>query len=297
MYGVAQGRNRLPDAVLIFSEEAHYCLHKIAHLLKLPVRIVGSHTDGNLDLESLESTIRSLQGRPFILNLTVGTTFHGAIETPEKVIALLERMPCGEHHLHVDAALYGPMLTWIEGSPLFDFRLPIQTLSFSGHKFLGAPIPCGIHLSYREAIQAFDGSAEYVGSLDTTLSGSRDGIAAVVLWLLIQRLGPRGMTELAEESLELADRFAGSLNDAGEEVIHHEGSCVVAFRKPPEAITRRWHLATRGDCAHVVTVPGVTSEMLATFLEEWQQEESRLSPDPRTGGAGGFDHSIRRAKR
>ena len=31
---------------------------------------------------------------------------------------------------------------WIPEAPLFDFRLPIHTLSFSGHKFLGAPIPC-----------------------------------------------------------------------------------------------------------------------------------------------------------
>lgn len=269
MYGIVQGRDRLEDPVLLFSEESHYCLHKIAHLLRLPSRIVASHADGSLDLASLDATIRALDGRPFILNLTLGTTFHGAIEPPQQVLELLERRRCASFHLHVDAALYGPMLTWIDGAPLFDFRLPIHTLSFSGHKFLGAPIPCGVVLSHRDPIRPFDGSAEYVGSLDTTLSGSRDGLSALVLWLVIERIGATGLAALAEESLELAVDFAARMERAGFAVTRHDHGCILVFQRPDEALARRWQLATRGEFAHLVSFPGVTSEMLETFLQEW----------------------------
>jgi len=286
MYGIAQGRDRHEDAVLLFSEESHYCLHKIAHLLRLPHRVVASHGDGSLSLEALEVAIRALKGRPFILNLTVGTTFHGAIEPPQLVLELLERLHCRNYHLHIDAALYGPMLTWMDSAPLFDFRLPIHTLSFSGHKFLGAPIPCGVVLSHSDPIRPFDGSAEYVGSLDTTLSGSRDGLAALVLWLVIQRVGARGLSELARESLALAVDFADRMESAGISVNRHEHGCILVFRRPHEALARRWQLATRGNDAHIVTVPGVTSEMLETFLHEWIEAVPDGPPGPSPSTAG-----------
>lgn len=286
MYGIVQGRDRYEDAVLLFSEESHYCLHKIAHLLRLPSQVIASHDDGSLNLESLEATVRALDGRPFILNLTLGTTFHGAIEPPQRVLELLERLHCNRLHVHVDAALYGPMLTWIDDAPLFDFRLPIHTLSFSGHKFLGAPIPCGVVLSHSDPIRPFDGSAEYVGSLDTTLSGSRDGLAALVLWLVIQRLGARGLSELAHESLSLAIAFAAQMEKAGIGVTRHEHGCILVFQRPDEALARRWQLATRGDFAHIVSVPGVTSEMLETFLREWLEAMPEDVPEFQPSSAG-----------
>jgi len=277
MYGIVQGRDRYDEAVLLFSEESHYCLHKIAHLLRLPYRMIASHSDGSLDMESLIATVRALQGRPFILNLTVGTTFHGAIEQPQQVLELLDRLHCREFHLHVDAALYGPMLTWSEQSPLFDFRLPIHTLSFSGHKFLGTPIPCGVVLSHRDPISPFQGSAEYVGSLDTTLSCSRDGLSALMLWLVIERLGESGLAELAQESLQLAEDFTSRMEHSGIPVTRHAHGCILVFPKPQEELARRWQLATRGDFAHLVTVPGVTAEMLHTFLDDWIRSEPRSS--------------------
>jgi len=275
MYGVAQGRDRYEDAVLIFSDQSHYCLHKIAHLLRLPHRVIPSHPDGTLNLKALKTTLEDLGGRPFILNLTVGTTFDGAIEPPLQVLELLEQKHYRDFHIHVDAALYGPMHCWIPGTPLFDFRLPIHTLSFSGHKFLGAPIPCGLVLSHRDPIRSFAGSAEYVGSLDTTLSGSRNGLSALMLWLVIQQLGAQGLAELAAASLQMASELVGRMQSAGIAAARHPHSCIVVFPKPNQALTKRWHLATYGDFAHIVTVPGVTQEMIETFITELLEAEAQ----------------------
>lgn len=279
MHGIAQGRDRHDDAVLIFSEQSHYCLYKIAHLLRLPHRVIPSHPDGSLNLEALTTTLVELGGRPVILNLTVGTTFHGAIESPQQVLELLEQRHCRDFHLHVDAALYGPMHCWIHGAPLFDFRLPIHTLSFSGHKFLGTPIPCGLVLSHRDPIQPFAGSAEYVGSVDTTVSSSRDGLCALALWLVIQQLGPLGLAELAAESLQRAEEVVHRLQEAGIAATRHPHGCIVVFPRPDQAIARRWQLATCGDSAHIVTVPGVTQEMINTFITELVEAEPQPATD------------------
>ena len=285
MYGITQGRNRYEDAVLIFTEQSHYCLLKIAKLLRLPYRLVPSRLDGTLNPEALTNTLVALGGQPFIINLTVGTTFHGAIEYPQLVLELLEKLHLNEFHIHVDAALYGPMHCWIPEAPLFDFRLPIHTLSFSGHKFLGAPIPCGIVLGFRNRVVPFGGSAEYVNSMDTTLSSSRDGLSSILLWLVIQQIGAKGLTELANESLDAAFLLALRLEELGISAYCHEHSCIVVFPKPNKFLQKRWHLATLGDFAHIVTVPGVTTEMTEQFIEEFLEsrsvpQESQVEPSP-----------------
>ena len=285
MYGITQGRNRYEDAVLIFTEQSHYCLLKIAKLLRLPYRLVPSRSDGTLNPEALTNTLVALGGQPFIINLTVGTTFHGAIEYPQLVLELLEKLHLNEFHIHVDAALYGPMHCWIPEAPLFDFRLPIHTLSFSGHKFLGAPIPCGIVLGFRNRVVPFGGSAEYVNSMDTTLSSSRDGLSSILLWLVIQQIGVKGLTELANESLDAAFLLALRLEELGISAYCHEHSCIVVFPKPNKFLKKRWHLATLGDFAHIVTVPGVTTEMTEQFIEEFLEsrsvpQESQVEPSP-----------------
>ena len=285
MYGITQGRNRYEDAVLIFTDQSHYCLLKIAKLLRLPYRLVPSRSDGTLNLEALTNTLVELGGQPFIINLTVGTTFHGAIEYPQLVLELLEKLQLNEFHIHVDAALYGPMHCWIPEAPLFDFRLPIHTLSFSGHKFLGAPIPCGIVLGFRNRVVPFAGSAEYVDSMDTTLSSSRNGLSSILLWLVIQQIGAKGLTELANESLDAAFLLALRLEELGISAFCHEHSCIVVFPKPNKLLQKRWHLATFGDFAHVVTLPGVTTEMTEQFIEEFLESrsvplESQEEPSP-----------------
>ena len=268
MYAIARGRDTYPDAELIFSEESHYSFTKIAHLLRMPHSVVPCHADGKLNLEAFASKIKALNGKPCVINLSVGTTFHGAIESPVEVLNILERQGCKEYYLHIDAALYGPMLPFIEGAPSFDFQLPIHSLSFSGHKFLGTPIPCGLVFCDRKQVRNFGSCAEYVGSVDTTLSGSRDGFSTLILWYLISRLQRAGLKALAQESLNLAEAAVLWLQEAGIDCIHHRFGNIIVFPRPSVNLARKWQLATRGDLAHIVTLPGVTAVMLKTFITE-----------------------------
>ncbi|MCO5590433.1 hypothetical protein L7F22_044403 [Adiantum nelumboides] len=85
---------------------------------------------------------------------------------------------------HVDGALDAAYMPYIEMAyheelmdkkgPIFDFRLPmVQSIAMSGHKWIGALAPCGL--------------PEYIGTLDTTFAGSRNGLSGILMWDNIAR--------------------------------------------------------------------------------------------------------------
>ena len=47
-------------------------------------------------------------------------------------------------------------------------------MAISGHKMIGSPLPCGVALTRRDYVSRIARSIEYVGVLDTTLTGSRN---------------------------------------------------------------------------------------------------------------------------
>ena len=110
--------------------------------------------------------------------------------------------------------------------------------------------------------------------MDTTLSGSRDGLSSILLWLVIQQIGAKGLAELAYESLDAASLLTLRLEKLGISAYCHDKSCIVVFTKPNEFLQKRWHLATLADLAHIVTVPGVSSEMTDLFIEEYLESRS-----------------------
>jgi histidine decarboxylase len=42
----------------------------------------------------------------------------------------------------------------VKRAPLVTFRKPIGSVSVSGHKFIGAPMPCGVVITRQRYVQA-----------------------------------------------------------------------------------------------------------------------------------------------
>jgi len=63
-----------------------------------------------------------------------------------------------------------------------DFTRPIGSISVSGHKFIGAPVPCGVVMTRMSHITKLSNDIEYLNSKDATIMGSRNGHAAVYMW-------------------------------------------------------------------------------------------------------------------
>ena len=55
------------------------------------------------------------------------------------------------------------------------FKKPIGSVSVSGHKFIGAPVPCGVVITRQKYIHNLASNVEYLNSRDATIMGSRNG--------------------------------------------------------------------------------------------------------------------------
>jgi len=278
-YGLMLGRDIYPEAILFFSKDSHYSLPKIAHMLRMEAEQVASDEGGEIDYDALRDALRSRcaeTGRPAVLCCNVGTTMKGALDKPARFLEICDELGIEDRYVHCDAALLGLMLPFMEGAPMADFRLPIGSMSFSGHKFPGSPIPCGIVLTRsstvcgtQELLWRRANSAEYVGSIDTTISGSRDGISVLTLWLQLLRLGREGLQQKVQQCMEMVDLAEAMMLANGIPCYHHACSNILVFPQPSSHLQRRWMLAVEGGVlAHIVLMPGTGPEKIAQFVDE-----------------------------
>jgi histidine decarboxylase len=273
------GRDIYPDGILFFSNDSHYSLPKIAHMLRMEAEVVASDEGGEIDYDALRDALKRRcadTGRAAVLCCNVGTTMKGALDKPARFLEICDELGIEERHVHCDAALLGLMLPFQEGAPMADFRLPIGSMSFSGHKFPGSPIPCGIVLTRastvggtQEMLWRRENSAEYVGSIDTTISGSRDGISVLTLWLQLLRLGREGLRQKVQQCTEMVDLAESMMLAQGIPCYHHPYSNILVFPQPSPHLQRRWMLAVEGGVlAHIVLMPGTGPEKIAQFVDE-----------------------------
>ena len=135
------------------------------------------------------------RGRPAIILATIGTTMRGAVDDISAIRQIIDELDIGEHYIHADAALSGMILPYVDDPQPFGFDAGIDSISISGHKLIGAPLPCGIVLTRKHLVETLGRAVELVGVNDTTLSGSRNGLTPLMLWYAINRYGEREWRE------------------------------------------------------------------------------------------------------
>lgn len=91
------------------------------------------------------------------------------------------------------------------------FKKPIGSVSVSGHKFVGAPVPCGVVITRKEYVEALSSDVEYLNSRDATIMGSRNGHAPLYLWYTLTKKGYEGMRKDVEKCLRNAHLLKVSL--------------------------------------------------------------------------------------
>jgi len=177
LYGLYLARELYPDGMVYASQDTHYSVAKNLRLLKMPHIMIKSREDGSIDLEDLRETIRIHRDLPPIIFANIGTTMKEGIDRVDSIRAILDDLAISRRYIHCDAALSGMTLPFIEEAPPFDFSQGIDSISISGHKFIGSPVPCGIVLADKNHVRRIARSIEYVGTLDTTIPGSRNGLS------------------------------------------------------------------------------------------------------------------------
>ena len=267
MYGLYLARKLHPNGIVYFSQDTHYSVLKNLSVLNMRNIMIKSQENGELDYDDLHETVRIHRDTPVVIMANIGTTMKGAVDDLGRVNAILEDLAITNRYIHADAALSGLILPFVDDPQPFGFDAGIDSASLSGHKLVGAPLPCGVVLTKREYVNAVARSVEYVGTLDTTLPGSRNGFTPLILWYALEHYGLDGLRTLVAGMLDVAAYAVERFNERGIPAWRNRNSVTVVFPRPAEEIVQAWQLAPLGDIAHVITMPHVTRDMVDEIVE------------------------------
>lgn len=273
LYGIFVGRQLYPKGLLYFSKDTHYSISKIARLLRIQPVLVESQKSGEIDYADLEKKILQHKDLPVILNLNLGTTIKGAVDNVEKVVEILKRNKIKDFYIHCDAALMGMMLPFLKGAKKADFTMPIGSVAISGHKFIGTHMPVGIVLARRQFVRKIETPIEYIGSVDSTITGCRNGHTPLFLWYAIQTRGMKGFAKEAQACVANAKYLASELKKINWPAYLNDHSNIVYFKKPTSEIAKKWQLAISDDFAHVLVMQPVTKKRIDAFVKDIKSQK------------------------
>ena len=281
MYGLYIGREMFPDGVVYFSQDTHYSVVKILRVLKSRNIMIKSQDNGEIDYEDLYETIRINRDSPVIFIANIGTTMKGAVDDVGRVRKILDDLVITNFYIHADAALSGMVLPFVDEPQPYGFDAGFDSVAVSGHKMIGSPMPCGVALTKREYVGRIARSIEYVGVLDTTLTGSRNAITPLMLWYAFEQHGLDGFREIVGECISVAEYAVSRFNDSGIPAWRNRNSVTVVFPRPSEEVIRRWQLAPYEDIAHLIAMPHVTREIIDRVVDDCLRSQQI---DSSTGG-------------
>ncbi|MER7770873.1 histidine decarboxylase [Kitasatospora sp. NPDC096140] len=217
--------------------------------------------------------------------------------------------------IHVDGALgagYAPFLRMASQDPAygwtpetelpeFDFGLALPTaghgevdmvssIAMSGHKWAGAPWPCGIYMTKVKYQISPPSQPDYTGAPDTTFAGSRNGFSPLILWDHLSRHSYQDQVDRIRTAQELADYLERRLQAMEQELgvelwpARTPGAVTVRFRKPSAELVAKWSLSsqdvllvpgdesTRRSYVHVFVMPSVDRAKLDALLAELAED-------------------------
>lgn len=271
LYGLYLARELLPDGIVYFSQDSHYSVGKNLHFLNMRHIMIRSQSNGEIDYEDLRETLRIKRDAPPIIFANVGTTMKEARDDIGRIRSILDDLAIENRYIHCDAALCGGYAAFLDPPPAWDFKDGADSIAISGHKFLGSPIPCGIVLARRVHVDRIGHSVAYIGSIDTTISGSRNGFTPLVLWYAIRSLGLEGMKERINNSLRQAAYAEDRLKAAGIDAWRNPQALTVVFPEPPAEVREKWQLASANGLSHLICMPHVRQEQIDELIDDIHQ--------------------------
>lgn len=268
LYGLYVARELYPNGIVYYSEATHYSVQKNIQLLNLKSIVIRTQANGEMDYNDLGEMLKMHRDQPVIILANIGTTMTEAKDDLSIIQELLRQSAIKSHYIHCDAALAGTYSALLDLKPGFDFTYGCDSLAISGHKFIGSPIPCGVVLVKKNYKERIGKVVPYIGTIDTTITGSRNGHSPIFMWYAIKKLGLDGLRKRAQQSLELAAYTTKKLNDNGYKAWRNPDALTVVFPAPCEEIRVKWQIATENGYSHIICMPGVTVEQIDEFVRD-----------------------------
>jgi|GEM_PF-756885 len=299
------------NAVLFLTNESHYSVSKGASIFGIATQKVNVTDDesGNMDCEDLEYKIKvHKKNNPnvkIIVNANIATTLKGSIDSIKGIKAALDNCRISEDSfwLHCDGALQGnvfPFLPIDAAKEIVPFILnpqdpdyvAIDSIAVSGHKFIGAPFPCGITLfrkiggdHYKKTIideikVAMSSAADLYNTSEldvymnqnSIISGTRNYYMSVVIWKRIKELGREGFEMLVnhcEEMTQYAEsEFKKNMVNTGIKPFRNKNCNIVTLTPPPsQYVLNKYNLPT-DEISHIDIMPHIDREQIDSLIKD-----------------------------
>jgi histidine decarboxylase len=303
------------NGVLFLTGETHYSLSKGAAIFDIKTeKVEHDPIWGEMDYTSLKEKIilnkRLNPNLGAIININLGTTMKGSIDKLKKVGEVLREceMPREQVYIHCDGALHGHILPFLSTyeeiipfklSPEDENYMPIDSIAVSGHKFLGAPFPCGIGIFRKSNIDIImneiisnltsiiensknvytdEDVQDYFHKYGTIITGSKNSYMSVVIWKRICELGEKGLGEFAQNTMEVSryaeQRLKEVEKDTNIRPFRNESSNIIILKPSPRAkIREKWGMPEVIDennhsVSHLDIMPHVSPDVIDEFIDD-----------------------------
>ncbi|QQS44423.1 hypothetical protein IPM65_02380 [Candidatus Roizmanbacteria bacterium] len=200
--------------ILLANDLAHYSIFKAADVTGLTVQSIPVNTkDWNTDTDKLIKTVVKLKKKgisKFLIPLTLGYTVGGTNDDVQTIVQELRRLKekMGiEYFLWIDAALSGLTIPFLKNDYRSYFSQEIHTVVVDFHKALGVPMPAGFVLYRKELAGPIKTTIPYLSTGDSTLLGSRNGIAPIAAWMSIHQYGFTKLSRILKKEIHRKNRI------------------------------------------------------------------------------------------
>ena len=171
-------------------------------------------------------------------------------------------------------------------APDFDFKIPyVCSINTSGHKWPGAPWPCGIYMT-KTGLQLLPPSdPTYIGSPDTTFGGSRNGLSCLNWWTYISTYNYASQIEKVIYCLEMVKYTYNELSTKITKDIwlaYTPLTLSIRFKKPNDKITFKYTLAVENirvngeerPYVHMYMMGHVTKDTINSLITDLQSPDA-----------------------
>jgi len=275
LYGLYLARELYPKGIVYFSEDTHYSVSKNINFLNMRHIMIRSQHNGEIDYEDLYESLKIHRDVPAIIFANIGTTMKEGKDDIRKIQMMLTDLRINQKYIHADAALCGGFAMFMNPRPNFNFADGADSIAISGHKFIGSPIPCGVVIAKKNLVQKIARSIGYIGTLDTTITGSRNGFTPLMIWYTLQKLGIDGLKNRYLKAKELADYAEKKMEQEGLTVWRNNGALTLFFPEVPDWIKNKWQIATQG-VSHLIVMPGMSKEIIDGVIVDIKQQTKIL---------------------
>lgn len=275
LYALYLARELYPDGTVYFSQDSHYSVNKNLQFLNMRNNMIRSLPNGEIDYEDLRETLKVNTDSTPIIFANIGSTMTEARDDIKKIKNIMIELGIERYYIHSDAALSGMILPFVDNPSPFDFADGADSITLSGHKFLGSPIPCGIVITKKDMVDRIARSVAYIGNLDTTVTGSRNALSPLILWYRIRSLGLEGIQRRVNSALAMTERVLDKLKAAGIEAWRNPNTITIVMPRPSDTLVNRWQIASTESFSHLILVNGINEAKVNQFIEEFAAERQR----------------------